>query len=161
MLAATGAPVLLLSELDQGMARSGQRHATRELASRLGCGYAFGVEFLELGLGDVREREAHAGVENAVGYHGGAILSSSAFVETALVRVERSGRWFDGVLGERRVGGRIAVLCRLSLGGRELAVASVTWRATPIPTSARHSSARSSARSMRSPRARPRSSAAT
>lgn len=125
MLAAAGAPVLLLSELDHGMARSGQRHATRELASRLDCGYAFGVEFLELGLGDVHEREAHAGAENAVGYHGGAILTAGAFAATALARFERSGRWFDGALGERRVGGRIAVLCRLTVGAREVAFASV------------------------------------
>ena len=33
------------------MARSGQRHTARELASRLGCAYAYGVEFLELDLG--------------------------------------------------------------------------------------------------------------
>ncbi|MGH9884672.1 MAG: endonuclease/exonuclease/phosphatase family protein, partial [bacterium] len=100
-------------------------HATRELAARLGCGHAFGVEFLELGLGDVHERAAHAGAENAVGYHGGAILCASAFAQTALVRFDRSGRWFDGALGERRVGGRIAVLCRLPVGGRELAFASL------------------------------------
>jgi len=125
MLAATGARVFLLSELDHGMARSGQRHATRELAARRGCGYAFGIELLELRLGDRREREAHAGAENAVGYHGGAILSPSAFTQTALVRLERSGRWFDGALGERRVGGRIAVLGRLPVGSGEVAFASV------------------------------------
>jgi endonuclease/exonuclease/phosphatase family metal-dependent hydrolase len=125
LLRATGAGIFLLSELDLGMARSQQRHTARELASRLGCGYAFGVEFLELGLGDAQEREAHAGRENAVGYHGGAILSAHALVEPTLVRIERSGRWFDGALGERRVGSRVAVLCRLPVGGREVAFASV------------------------------------
>jgi endonuclease/exonuclease/phosphatase family metal-dependent hydrolase len=125
MIASTGASVFLLSELDHGMARSGQRHATREIAARLGCGYAFGVEFLELGLGDVHEREAHAGAENTVGYHGGSILAPRAFAGTALVRFDRSGRWFDGALGERRVGGRIAVLCRLAVGDREVAFASI------------------------------------
>ena len=115
----------LLSELDHGMARSGQRHTARELASRLGCGYAFGVEFLELGLGDPRERAAHAGAENAVGYHGGAIVGPRPLAGHSLLRVERSGRWFDGALGERRIGGRIAVLGRIPLGGREVAFASV------------------------------------
>jgi hypothetical protein len=125
LLRATGAGLFLISELDHGMARSQQRHAPRELARLLGCGYAFGVEFLELGLGDVRERETHAGEQNAAGYHGGAILCPRALVEPTLARVERSGRWFDGALGERRVGGRVAVLCRLPVGARLVTFASV------------------------------------
>jgi len=125
LLRSTRADVFLLSELDWGMARAAQAHTARELAAELGCGFAFGVEFLELGLGDPRERETHAGLENAVGYHGGAILSPRALLDPRLVRVERSGRWFDGALGERRVGGRIAVLCRLAIGSREVALAAV------------------------------------
>jgi len=61
-LAAQGADVLLLSELDWGMARSGQHHCARELASRLGCAYAYGVEFLELA-----EPERSEGGERARG----------------------------------------------------------------------------------------------
>lgn len=125
LLRATGAGLFLLSELDHGMARSRQRHTARELATRLECGYAFGVEFLELGLGDASEREAHAGEQNASGFHGGAILCPRALVSPALVRLERSGRWFDGALGERRVGGRVAVLCRLPIGPRPVTFASV------------------------------------
>ncbi len=125
LLRASGGEIFLLSELDHGMARSRQRHAARELATRLDCGYAFGIEFLELGLGDASEREAHAGEQNEVGFHGGAILCPRAFVEPALVRVERSGRWFDGALGERRVGGRVAVLCRLPVGPQLVTFASV------------------------------------
>jgi len=125
LLRGTGAGIFLLSELDLGMARSRQRNTASELAARLGCGYAFGVEYLELGLGDAQERAAHAGQQNALGYHGGAILSSFALTEASLLRIERGGRWFDGALGERRVGGRVAVLCRLPIGGREIAFASV------------------------------------
>jgi len=126
LLDAARADVFLLSELDCGMARSAQRHTTRELAARLSAGFAFGVEFLELGLGDARERETFAGRENALGFHGGAILSRVPFRSPRLVRLERSARWFDGARGERRVGGRVAVLCRVALaGGRELALASV------------------------------------
>ncbi len=124
-LAATGAGLFLLSELDHGMARSGQRHAARELAARLGLDYAYGVEFLELGLGDAREREAFRDLENEVGHHGGAVLSCLALGDAALVRLERSGRWFDGALGERRIGGRIAVLARAPLGEADVAFASV------------------------------------
>ena len=125
LLRTTGGGIFLLSELDLGMARSRQRHTARELASRLGCGYAFGVEFLELGLGDAHERAAHAGQENAIGYHGGAILCPRPLVAPSLLRLERSGRWFDGALGERRVGGRVAVLCRLAVGSRLVTFAAV------------------------------------
>ncbi len=125
LLRATDAGMLLLTELDHGMARSGQRHTPRELARRLDCGYAFGVEFLELGLGDVHERATHAGAENSLGWHGAAILSKHALADPRLVRLERSGRWFDGALGERRVGGRIAVLSRLPIGERDVAFAAV------------------------------------
>jgi endonuclease/exonuclease/phosphatase family metal-dependent hydrolase len=124
-LRATGADVFLLSELDVGMARSGQSHSPRELAGRLGCSSAFAIEFLELGLGDAQEQVTHAGKQNAQGYHGGAILARAELIAPQVVRLESSGRWFDGRLGERRVGSRIAVLSRLAVAGRELALASL------------------------------------
>ena len=124
-LRATGADVFLLSELDVGMARSGQANTPRELAGRLGCCAAFAVEFLELGLGDAQEQKAHAGRENALGWHGGAILARGDLVAPEVARLEPGGRWFDGRLGERRIGSRVAVLCRFALDGRELALASV------------------------------------
>jgi endonuclease/exonuclease/phosphatase family protein len=124
-LRASGASVFLLSELDVGMARSGQAHTPRELAGRLGCSAAFAVEFLELGLGDATEQRQHAGRENSVGYHGGAVLARGELLSPEVLRLERSGRWFDGRLGERRVGTRIAVLSRVALGARELWLASL------------------------------------
>ncbi len=120
-----GADVALLSELDVGMARSGQRHAARALADALATGYAFGVEFLELGLGDAAEAAAHAGAGNRVGYHGGAILSAYPLVRPELVRLETRGDWFGPERGQRRVGGRIAVLASLELGDVEVALAAV------------------------------------
>ncbi|HTO08969.1 MAG TPA: endonuclease/exonuclease/phosphatase family protein [Myxococcota bacterium] len=124
-LRASGADAFLLSELDVGMARSGQVHAPRELAGRLGCSAAFAVEFLELGLGDAEEQRACAGGRNQVGYHGGAVLARTELVAPEVTRLEPGGRWFDGRRGERRVGTRIAVLCRIALGARQLALASV------------------------------------
>src|SRR5262245_22733139 len=59
MLRALDLDIILLSETDVGMARSGNRHTTADLAQALGLGYAYGVEFVELGLGDDREREWH------------------------------------------------------------------------------------------------------
>jgi endonuclease/exonuclease/phosphatase family metal-dependent hydrolase len=126
LLATTGADVLLLSELDHGMARSDQQHAARALAARLGCGYAFAVEFLELGLGGPAERAALPGdAENAVGYHGNAILSRAPLLRPALVRLGDDGAWFDGARGERRVGGRIAVVAQVELAGTPVTVAAV------------------------------------
>jgi endonuclease/exonuclease/phosphatase family metal-dependent hydrolase len=125
MLRAAGADALLLSELDVGMARTEQRHTPRELAARLRLGFAFGVEFLELGLGDPAERERCAGAANDVGYHGGAVASERPLARPALVRLDAGGDWFDGRRGERRVGGRIAVLAALEVAGVPVTLASV------------------------------------
>jgi len=125
LLASTGADACLLSELDCGMARTGQLHTASEIAARLDCGYAFGVEFLELGLGDERERARHRGETNRIGYHGGALLSPHSLQRPALLRLERSGRWFGPERGERRVGGRIAVLGTLAVAGVPVVLASV------------------------------------
>lgn len=125
LLANVGADVVLLSEMDLGMARSGQHHTARWLARALGHGYAFGVEFVEFGLGDARERGWHAGEENRLGLHGGAILSRERLLRPAMFRLERDGNWLDGTHGERRVGGRIAMAGKLPVRGSEVAFVSV------------------------------------
>jgi len=124
-LAAIDADVLLLSELDWGMARSGQQHTARALASRLGMSFAYGVEFLELGLGGERERAALPGHANAVGYHGNAVLVRGLLRRPQLVRLETRGDWFDGARGEARVGGRCAVLAQLRVDGRTTTFAAL------------------------------------
>jgi len=124
-LAAIDADVLLLSELDWGMARSGQQHTARALASRLGMSFAYGVEFLELGLGGERERAALPGHANAVGYHGNAVLVRGLLRRPQLVRLETRGDWFDGARGEARVGGRCAVLVQRRMGSRDVTFAAV------------------------------------
>jgi endonuclease/exonuclease/phosphatase family metal-dependent hydrolase len=124
-LRAAGADAALLSELDVGMARSGQIHAARALAGALGMGFAFGVEFLELGLGNTEERERCAGALNAVGYHGGALASAQHLERPALVRLDAGGAWFDGLRGERRIGGRVALLASLRVAGVAVTLASV------------------------------------
>jgi len=125
VLAAQSPALVLLSELDAGMARSGNVHTARGLAAALGMGFAYGVEFVELGLGDPQERETHAGEENEHGLHGGAILATAPLERPAVVRLEADGAWFDGARGERRVGGRIAVVATLRLGGAPVTVAAV------------------------------------
>jgi endonuclease/exonuclease/phosphatase family metal-dependent hydrolase len=117
--------VALLSEMDWGMARSDQLHTTRELAERLGASYAFGVEYLELDLGSESERAALAGQANDVGFHGNAIVARCALHRPTLVRLDARGDWFDGARGERRVGGRCAVLAQIEAAGRAITCAAV------------------------------------
>lgn len=133
MLAAAHPDVCLLCEVDLGMARSENRHTIADLARGLEAGYVFGAEFVELDLGDARERTWHAGQENSAGLHGGGIVSALALHRPALVRLETSGRWFDGVFGERRVGGRIAVLAEIAVGGRPVLLVSAHYESHTGP----------------------------
>ena len=125
LLVNAGADVNLVCELDLGMARTGQRHTTRDLADRLSQGYAFGVEFVELGLGDKNEQNQHVGEENEAGLHGAAILSRCTMTRPALCRVETDGLWFNGTYGQRRVGGRMAVAATIQIGGIDVGFFSV------------------------------------
>lgn len=111
-LEALDADVVLLSEADGGMARSANRYVARELADRIGAEFAFVVEYVELGLGSPREREAlPPGATNDFGVHGGAVLSRVGLDRPAAVRFDLDGAvWYRPDSREPRVGGRIAVL---------------------------------------------------
>lgn len=106
--------VVLLSEVDHGMARTGQRHTTADVAAALGMVYAFGVEFLELDLGGATERAFCTDDFNTFGWHGNAILSSVPFDAVMMVRLFDHGHWFAGTAdkvdpNQPRVGGRMAL----------------------------------------------------
>ncbi|WP_018235117.1 endonuclease/exonuclease/phosphatase family protein [Ensifer sp. BR816] len=107
-LRATGAPVVLLSEMDNGMARTGQRHTTAEVAAALEMQYAYGVEFIELGLGSDTEREFCRDDFNDKGFHGNALLTSSPVQRSFLLRLWGERLWF-GDSDQPRVGERIAL----------------------------------------------------
>ncbi len=117
--------ILLLGEIDIGMARTEQRHCLRDAAAALASNYVFGTEFLELGLGDEKERLRYAGSRNDSGFHGNGILSPLRLESPALVRLETDGDWFDGGHGERRVGGRCAVAASIAMGQRRVVLVSV------------------------------------
>ncbi|WP_454855752.1 hypothetical protein [Rhizobium binxianense] len=105
----SGADVLLLSEADLGMARAGNRHTVAELARDLDMSYVYGVEFVELGLGDSREREWHANETNSVGFHGNALLTRLPIQDAALIRLDDGGVWWtDARDGQGRLGSRMA-----------------------------------------------------
>ena len=67
------ADVLLLTETDCGMIRSGNRNVAREMAVALGMHYAFIPCYLNLTNGSGADRELPG--ENDLGLHGNAILS--------------------------------------------------------------------------------------
>ncbi|MGI9423070.1 MAG: endonuclease/exonuclease/phosphatase family protein [Hyphomicrobiaceae bacterium] len=137
LLQALDADIILLAEMDLGMARSGQINTTEQLAEKLGYGYAFAPEFVELGLGDARERQWFAGESNALGLHGGAILSRLPFFEPALIRLPEAGDWFDGRRGERRIGGRIAVAIKAQIGDKTIVFVSTHFESHGNPQSRR------------------------
>jgi endonuclease/exonuclease/phosphatase family metal-dependent hydrolase len=123
--------LILLSETDIGMARSGNRHTTADLAAALDMGYAYGVEFVELGLGDDREQQWHKGQRNHAGLHGNAILSRLPLYDLALIRLDSGGRWFkdqtngSSVGTQRRLGGRMALAGRVVTDDGDFVVVSL------------------------------------
>ena len=126
MLTRVDADVIFLTETDVGMARSGNRHTTADLAASLGMGYVYGVEFLELGLGDAREEAECAGQTNAIGFHGNALLTRTALADPFLVRLDDGAVWFlDAEKGQRRLGWRMAIGGRIETAGGPVLAVSV------------------------------------
>jgi endonuclease/exonuclease/phosphatase family metal-dependent hydrolase len=126
LLDRAGAHAALLSEVDVGMARSGNVHTLRELTAQSGEGFLYGAEFAELDLGDAREIREHSGQRNACGLHGNAVVSGLDLVDPVLIRLEESGFWFPGWEGaQRRIGGRIALAARVAVAPRPLWLVSV------------------------------------
>ncbi|AUX74935.1 endonuclease/exonuclease/phosphatase family protein [Sinorhizobium fredii] len=108
-LRATGARLVLLSEMDNGMARTGQRHTTAEIASALEMQYAYGVEFIELGLGSDTEREFCKDDFNDKGFHGNALLTAVPLRRPFLLRLCGERLWFRDETDQPRLGERCAV----------------------------------------------------
>lgn len=105
--------IILLSEMDYGMARSGQRNTTADLASTIGMGYTFGVEFYELGLGSGPELELATDPTNEVGWHGNAIVAKVRPKRVLQIRLDDHGHWYcksdDTDENQPRIGGRVAI----------------------------------------------------
>lgn len=117
--------VMLLCEIDRGMARSANTDRVADLSAVLGVGYAYAVEFVELDLGDVHEQATHLGEVNADGLHGAAVLSDLALDEPFLIRIDRRGDWFGRARHEPRVGGRIAIGVRVMVAGQAVMMVNV------------------------------------
>ena len=112
------ADVLLLAEVDCGMARSANRHVARELARALGMSYAFGVSYLVL---EDDWGESVDGVANELALAGTAVLSRAPIEAVENVDVPELRDKFSS--SEKRLGKKRALVCRIA-GARPLTVAS-------------------------------------
>jgi hypothetical protein len=111
--------LVILNEMDIGMARSGNVHTARKLAFRLGMNYAWGLEFVELTNGNRQEQNVTRDLKNTMGLHGNAILSTCPLYDPILVRDKLDERYFSNVAfkgndmgSEKRLGGRMAIFVR-------------------------------------------------
>lgn len=105
--------ILLLSEMDLGVARTRNEHTTAALAKRLGMNYAYVVEFLE--LSDYRTKEVPKADQSEAGYHGNAILSRFPLHQVRALRFPGIEAWYGS--GEHRLGGRNAIFAEIEVNG--------------------------------------------
>jgi endonuclease/exonuclease/phosphatase family metal-dependent hydrolase len=108
-IAATSAQVVLVSEMDDGMARTAQHNTTEDVARELSMQYAYGVEFIELGLGSDTEREFCKDERNARGLHGNGLMSATPLGRPFLVRLWGERIWLNHDPNQLRIGERCAV----------------------------------------------------
>jgi endonuclease/exonuclease/phosphatase family metal-dependent hydrolase len=111
--------LLLLSEVDLGLARSGNRNVARELAEALGMSYAFGASYLALtdDFGDDA-----AGRENTLALAGAAILSRYPIRRVENIDLPEVRDKFHS--SEKRLGKKRALLAEIALPDGPLAVAA-------------------------------------
>jgi endonuclease/exonuclease/phosphatase family metal-dependent hydrolase len=115
------ADVLCLNEVDDGMARSGNRRIAHEIADRLGMTAIFGPAFRELtkGTGD----EIRVPGENTTAVQGNAVLTRLPVMDHRNLKLPDCRNYLSGE--EKRLGGRHALIVRLDCGsGRILTVAN-------------------------------------
>ena len=125
LLHSCAADVALVSELDSGMAPARNTDVPAELARALGCCYAYGVEFVELGPGDELERVEAAGTPNHRGLHGNAVFARTHLYDPDVVRLSDGGPvWFDANSTQPRVGGRMAVVAAVDIAETRVELAS-------------------------------------
>jgi endonuclease/exonuclease/phosphatase family metal-dependent hydrolase len=118
--------VLLLNEVDVGMARSGNRHVAAEIAARLGMHWAFVPSYLELTKGP--GAEALLPGSNRLGLQGVAILTRARPIG---LRAAHLPEGFDAfAFPEKRYGRRTALFAALGQG-RVVASAHLEVRGTP------------------------------
>ena len=113
--------LLLLTEADVGMARSGNVHVVREMARELAMHYVFVPCYLSLVKGSGLERNVEG--DNDTGLHGNAILSRYPLTNPRILRL-RNG--IDKMAGrEKRLGSQAVPIADVEFPGQRLTAASV------------------------------------
>lgn len=106
------ADFIYANELDDGMARSGQKNVAREIAEAIGMNYAYGLEFIEL-----------VDPANEKGFHGNAFFSKWPIKWAKVIHLPEEYNWyFDR---QKRIGGRHAILCAMDVCGQEIGAVTV------------------------------------
>jgi endonuclease/exonuclease/phosphatase family metal-dependent hydrolase len=100
------ADILLLSELDWGMARTGNRFVAREIASALGMNYAFAPCYIALTKGAGLEK--HVPGRNEASLHGNALLSRFPMHRVHSLALPNGKDKMAGA--EKRIGSQRAVI---------------------------------------------------
>jgi endonuclease/exonuclease/phosphatase family metal-dependent hydrolase len=115
------ADVLLLTEADAGMARSGNRMVAEELARELGMAQVFAPCYIALGKGSGVERQVEG--DNTFGLHGNALLSRYPIGDIRLIPLDNG---VDKMAHrEQRLGRQAAVAARIDLPNLPLYAVSV------------------------------------
>jgi len=125
------ADVIILNEMDIGMARSDNQHTTRLMAHFLGMNYAWGLEFVELTPGVYQDRYDANGLEDFHGLHGNAFLTKCTISEPVIFR-DQIGQYFSSGSTpvnaggkEKRLGGRMGMFGSITVDGKETVIGSV------------------------------------
>lgn len=119
----SNADVLLLTETDIGMGRSGNYNIPNEIAAAMGMNYCFANSFIVLSKGD--EGEQDHDLENTLSLHGTAILSKFPIVSCRnplLYPVRDHFPQFEKRLGQRR-----GLICRIRINDQLYNFALPTW----------------------------------
>lgn len=113
--------VLLLTETDLGMIRSGNRAVALELAREIGMHYAFAPCYVNLSKGSGIEHETDG--KNTLGLHGNAILSRYPIRRVRTIPL-KNGK--DKMTGrEKRLGSQVALVGEIKFPNYSLTAASV------------------------------------
>jgi endonuclease/exonuclease/phosphatase family metal-dependent hydrolase len=118
-LASSRADLIILQEADLNARRTRRVNVAREISQKLKMNYVFGREFQEL----------TQGTRITPAYHGQATLSRWPLSNPRILRFDRQSnfwrpRWFlPGVVPfQERIGGRMALISEVSIGGQSLVV---------------------------------------
>jgi len=111
------ADLLILQEVDVNAKRTHRVNVAREIAQKLQMNYVFGREFQELTQGS----------RNSPAFHGQATLSPWPLSNARVLRFQRQSnfwrpRWYlpDTQPFQERIGGRMALVVDVNVGGRSL-----------------------------------------